>query len=89
VGLGVAGQYVLGVTTLMNYVPVELGTAHQAGALTLWTLTLWVLHSMRPAAAIKAAGVAGGPRMKVAAAAVAAVPVMAVGKGSAAGKVSM
>ena len=74
----------------MNYVPVELGTAHQAGALTLWTLTLWVLHSMRPAAAaIKAAGVAGGPRVKVAAAAVAAVPVMAAGAGSAAGKVSM
>lgn len=75
------GQYTLGVLTLINYVPIELGTAHQAGALTLWTMALWVLHSLRPAsAALKAAGGGGTPQAKAAlavAATAASIPVMA------------
>ena len=42
-----ASQYALGVTTLMNYVPVELGVAHQAGALSTWTAAIWLLHTLR------------------------------------------
>ena len=46
------GQVALGITALMHYVPVELGVAHQAGALTVWTVSLVLLHSLRrPAAA--------------------------------------
>ena len=46
--VGVAGAQVgLGITTLMMYVPVELGVAHQAGALTLWTVALYVVHTLR------------------------------------------
>lgn len=48
IGLGalITGQALLGITTLMNYVPVELGAAHQAGALALWTGALYTLHSL-------------------------------------------
>jgi cytochrome c oxidase assembly protein subunit 15 len=47
---GMAGVQVgLGVTTLLTYVPVWLGSAHQAGALTLLTLMLALLHTLRPA----------------------------------------
>lgn len=41
-------QVTLGITTLLTYVPPSLGTAHQAGALTLFTLLLALLHSLRP-----------------------------------------
>merc|ERR1711871_121606 len=40
-------QVGLGITTLMMYVPVELGVAHQGGALTLWTVALWLVHTLR------------------------------------------
>lgn len=40
-------QVALGVTTLMTYVPPSLGSAHQAGALTLFTLVLALLHTLR------------------------------------------
>jgi len=40
-------QVTLGVTTLVYAVPVWLGAAHQAGALTLFTFTLWTLHAVR------------------------------------------
>lgn len=43
----VAGQVTLGITTLMWYVPVSLGSAHQAGALTLWTTVLYFNHALR------------------------------------------
>jgi cytochrome c oxidase assembly protein subunit 15 len=81
IGLGalVALQATLGITTLMLYVPVSLGAAHQAGALALWTGALGLLHSIRQAtagaavnvgaAAVKGA-VAGVPRAAAAAAAV-------------------
>ncbi|KAL1520337.1 hypothetical protein AB1Y20_021927 [Prymnesium parvum] len=40
-------QVGLGVATLLNAVPVHLGSAHQAGALTLFSLVLFTLHSCR------------------------------------------
>jgi heme A synthase len=41
-------QVSLGITTLMTYVPVSLGSAHQAGALTLFSVAVALLHSVRP-----------------------------------------
>jgi len=41
------GQVSLGVATLLNAVPVHLGSAHQAGALTLFSVVLFTLHSCR------------------------------------------
>ncbi|XP_038883659.1 cytochrome c oxidase assembly protein COX15 isoform X2 [Benincasa hispida] len=40
-------QVTLGVSTLLSYVPVSLGTAHQAGALTLLTLVILLNHTVR------------------------------------------
>ena len=42
-------QVALGITTLLTYVPVPLGAAHQSGALLLFTLTLGLLYSIKPA----------------------------------------
>jgi len=41
------GQVALGVATLINCVPVHLGSAHQAGALTLFSVVLTTLHLCR------------------------------------------
>jgi len=46
-GLAVAGQYALGVTTLLWVVPVGLGTAHQAMAVLVLTAALAALHTQR------------------------------------------
>lgn len=40
-------QVALGVTTLLTYVPVSLGAAHQANALALCSVALALLHSLR------------------------------------------
>ncbi|CAH9108596.1 unnamed protein product [Cuscuta epithymum] len=40
-------QVSLGISTLLSYVPVSLGTAHQAGALTLLTLMVLLNHTVR------------------------------------------
>lgn len=40
----VALQFVLGVLTLLHYVPVSLGTMHQAGAALLLAAVTWYLH---------------------------------------------
>ncbi|KAL5547239.1 hypothetical protein UlMin_006926 [Ulmus minor] len=40
-------QVTLGISTLISYVPVSLGTAHQAGALTLLTLMILLNHTVR------------------------------------------
>ena len=40
-------QVALGVTTLLTYVPVSLGSAHQANALALFSVALALLHSLR------------------------------------------
>ncbi|OWM85928.1 hypothetical protein CDL15_Pgr012178 [Punica granatum] len=46
--LGMAAlQVTLGISTLLSYVPVSLGTAHQAGALTLLTLMVLLNHTVR------------------------------------------
>ena len=41
------GQVSLGIVTLINCVPVHLGSAHQAGALTLFSVVLFTLHACR------------------------------------------
>ncbi|CAJ1971546.1 unnamed protein product [Sphenostylis stenocarpa] len=46
VGMAVL-QVTLGISTLLSYVPVSLGTAHQAGALTLLTFMLLLNHTVR------------------------------------------
>ncbi|KAK4852175.1 hypothetical protein QYF36_021653 [Acer negundo] len=40
-------QVTLGISTLLSYVPVSLGSAHQAGALTLLTLMILLNHTVR------------------------------------------
>ncbi len=40
----VAIQVVLGILTLVNHVPIALGSLHQACALVLFTLTLYLVH---------------------------------------------
>ncbi|CAN0840387.1 Cytochrome c oxidase assembly protein COX15 [Linum grandiflorum] len=40
-------QVSLGISTLLSYVPVSLGTAHQAGALTLLTIMMLLNHTVR------------------------------------------
>jgi heme a synthase len=45
-GLAVCVQYVLGVATLLAVVPVDLATAHQAGATLLLTAAIVVLHGV-------------------------------------------
>lgn len=46
-GIAVAAQYVLGVVTLLEAVPVWLGAAHQAGAVIVLTAGLTGLHQAR------------------------------------------
>lgn len=41
-------QVTLGISTLLLLVPIPLASAHQAGALVLFTLTLYTLHALRP-----------------------------------------
>ncbi|KAI4366219.1 hypothetical protein MLD38_022123 [Melastoma candidum] len=46
--LGMAAvQVILGISTLLSYVPVSLGSAHHAGALTLLTLMIMLNHTVR------------------------------------------
>lgn len=40
----------MGIATLMTYVPVGLGAAHQAGALVLFTTAIWMRHAATVAA---------------------------------------
>ena len=40
-------QVTLGISTLLLYVPVSLGVAHQAGALSLFTSVIALLHALR------------------------------------------
>ncbi|KAK7325019.1 hypothetical protein VNO77_29035 [Canavalia gladiata] len=46
VGMAVL-QVTLGISTLLSYVPTSLGTAHQAGALTLLTFMMLLSHTVR------------------------------------------
>ena len=45
--LVLAAQVTLGITTLLNFVPIPLAAAHQAGALLLLTAGVWLLHGFR------------------------------------------
>ncbi|GAB4171567.1 MAG: COX15/CtaA family protein [Rhodocyclaceae bacterium] len=45
--LGLALQIALGIATLIYVVPVPLAAAHQAGAMGLFALVLWVNHELR------------------------------------------
>jgi len=47
-------QVGLGISTLLMHVPVHLGATHQAGALTMLTLSLYLLHALGPAQGSKA-----------------------------------
>jgi cytochrome c oxidase assembly protein subunit 15 len=44
-----AAQLALGIGTLLLQVPVALGAAHQAGALVLFGLSLWLAHALQRA----------------------------------------
>lgn len=68
-------QVTLGITTLLTYVPVSLGAAHQAGALALFTGVLTLVHSLRaasPSAAALTVSRAAPPLAVLATAAIAA-----------------
>ena len=56
-GLAAMGwcQVGLGVSTLLNYVPVHLGSMHQAGALTLMSLTIASIYCTKPLKAVSLA----------------------------------
>ncbi len=42
-------QIALGIWTLLARVPIELGLAHQAGAVTVFWVAVWHLHALSPA----------------------------------------
>lgn len=48
IALVALAQFGLGIATLLLVVPVWLGALHQAGALTLLTVAIWALHTLRP-----------------------------------------
>jgi cytochrome c oxidase assembly protein subunit 15 len=43
----IAGQMFLGIATLLLYVPIELGVAHQAGGVAVLTALTHLLHTLR------------------------------------------
>lgn len=45
--IATSAQVALGIFTLVSAVPVHLGTAHQAGALTVFSVTLFLLNTLR------------------------------------------
>ena len=45
----VVAQVALGIWTLLAHVPLSLGLLHQAGAVTVFGIALWHLHTLRPA----------------------------------------
>ncbi len=45
--LSLAVQIALGITTLLYVVPVPLAAAHQAGAMVVFGIMLWVSHELR------------------------------------------
>jgi cytochrome c oxidase assembly protein subunit 15 len=55
----VAGQFGLGIATLLLVVPIPLAAAHQAGALLLLTTLVWACHALRRMTSHGAVGVPG------------------------------
>eukprot|EP00928_Gymnodinium_smaydae_P062026 TRINITY_DN45979_c0_g1_i1.p1 TRINITY_DN45979_c0_g1~~TRINITY_DN45979_c0_g1_i1.p1 ORF type:complete len:461 (+),score=78.71 TRINITY_DN45979_c0_g1_i1:91-1473(+) len=53
--VAVGAQMCLGIATLMLYVPIELGVAHQAGGVAVLTVLLLSLHTLRLPAVAAAA----------------------------------
>ncbi|GMF64567.1 unnamed protein product [Phytophthora lilii] len=49
------GQVLLGITTLLNCVPIPLAVSHQCGAIVLMTATLWSQHTLNFAKPLKKA----------------------------------
>lgn len=47
VGIAATGQFTLGVTALLHYVPISLAAAHQLGAIVVFTSSLYLGHSLR------------------------------------------
>ncbi|KAL0484906.1 Cox15 [Acrasis kona] len=43
----VAAQYILGITTLLTYVPTSIASTHQIGSLTLFSVLLWLTHLLK------------------------------------------
>ena len=46
--LAVIAQIALGIWTLLARVPIELGLAHQAGAVAVFWIAMWHLHALSP-----------------------------------------
>lgn len=47
-------QVVLGISTLLMYVPVPLAATHQSGSLVLLSLAIWLSHELKHVKALKA-----------------------------------
>jgi cytochrome c oxidase assembly protein subunit 15 len=47
VGIAATGQFTLGVTTLLLYVPISLAAAHQMGSIVVFTSSMYLAHSLR------------------------------------------
>ena len=47
IGMAVTGQFTLGVTTLMMYVPISLAALHQIGSIVVLTSSIYLLHTTR------------------------------------------
>ncbi|KAH7674282.1 cytochrome c oxidase assembly protein subunit 15 protein [Dioscorea alata] len=57
-------QVTLGISTLLSYVPVSLASAHQAGALTLLTLVILLMHTVRKPSPVLLKSMASLPKLK-------------------------
>ena len=40
-------QVTLGISTLLTFVPIPLAAAHQSGSLTLLSMAIWLVHTLR------------------------------------------
>lgn len=47
VQLAATTQVILGITTLINFVPTHLASTHQAGALTLLSTVIWLAYELK------------------------------------------
>jgi cytochrome c oxidase assembly protein subunit 15 len=47
VGLAATGQFALGITTLLSYVPIGLAAAHQLGSIVVFTSCVYLVHSLQ------------------------------------------
>mmetsp|Transcript_16584 Transcript_16584/g.34139 ORF Transcript_16584/g.34139 Transcript_16584/m.34139 type:complete len:419 (-) Transcript_16584:2113-3369(-) len=47
VGTSAAGQTLLGITTLLQYVPLSLAAAHQVGSIVVFSSGIYLTHSLR------------------------------------------